>query len=92
MIRPRRDFLRQLTGAAIGSASWNALAAGPHAAGLTQDGPQSGEAYWRQLRRQFPLENGLTGELLREEAHAEFLHEPAKVPGLFAELLHRLHD
>lgn len=60
MIRPRRDFLRQLTGAALGSASWNALTARPGAAGPAQHGLQSGEAYWRQLRGQFPLEDGLT--------------------------------
>src|SRR5687767_9416229 len=59
MTRPRRDFLRQLTGAALGSASWSALAARPGAAGPAQ-GPQSGEAHWQQLRGQFPLEDGLT--------------------------------
>ena len=60
MISPRRDFLRQMTGAALGSASWNALAARAAAAEAPQHGVQAGEAYWQQLRRQFPLEEGLT--------------------------------
>lgn len=60
MTRHRRHFLRQLTGAALGSASWAALAGRPAAAVRIQDGPQSGEASWQRLRRQFPLEEGLT--------------------------------
>lgn len=60
MIRPRRDFLRQLTGAALGSASWHTIAGRPGAAAPAQDGPQSGEVHWQRLRGQFPLEDGLT--------------------------------
>ncbi len=60
MTHPRRDFLRRVSGAALGSASWNAFAGHLHAAGRAQDGQQPGDQYWRLLRQQFPLEDGLT--------------------------------
>lgn len=64
MINPRRDFLRQVSGAALGSVSWNALSASAHAVGPAQAPPrageESGEEYWQLLRQQFPLEDGLT--------------------------------
>lgn len=59
MTHPRRDFLRQVTGAALGSASWSALGGRAHANGLAQSQP-AGDDYWRLLRHQFPLEDGLT--------------------------------
>jgi isopenicillin-N epimerase len=60
MTRPRRDFLRQMTGAALGSASWSTLAATIHAGPLAQETRLHGDEYWRLLRQQFPLEDGLT--------------------------------
>ncbi|MBA2355989.1 MAG: aminotransferase class V-fold PLP-dependent enzyme [Acidobacteria bacterium] len=36
------------------------MAGSLHAAGLAQDGPTAGDSYWRLLRQQFPLEDGLT--------------------------------
>lgn len=60
MIRPRRDFLRQVTGTAFASASWYALADRPLAAGPAQHGPRGGDPDWERLRQQFPLEDGLT--------------------------------
>ena len=57
----RRDFLRRVSGvAAIGSASWSTFERSLHAARGTQDGPLAEEAYWRLLRQQFPLDEGLT--------------------------------
>jgi selenocysteine lyase/cysteine desulfurase len=60
MTRPRRDFLRQVTGAALGSASWGAFSGTLQAKELAATAPQAADAYWTQLRRQFPLEEGLT--------------------------------
>lgn len=60
MINPRRDFLRQVSGAALSSVSWSALSGSANAAGLAQAPPQAGEEYWQLLRQQFPLEDGLT--------------------------------
>lgn len=60
MTHPRRDFLRHVSGAALGSASWSALAGRLQATAPLQDGSHAGEAYWRLLRQQFPLEEGLT--------------------------------
>jgi selenocysteine lyase/cysteine desulfurase len=60
MTHPRRDFLRQVSGAALGSVSWSVLSGSAHAASLAQASPQTGEEYWELLRQQFPLEDGLT--------------------------------
>src|SRR5688500_17189380 len=59
MTHPRRKFLRQVTGAAFGSASWSVLVGRAHASGLGQS-QADGDDYWRLLRHQFPLEDGLT--------------------------------
>jgi selenocysteine lyase/cysteine desulfurase len=59
MTHPRRKFLRQVTGAALGSASWSVLVGRAHASGLGQS-QGDGDDYWRLLRHQFPLEDGLT--------------------------------
>lgn len=60
MTHPRRDFLRHVSGAALGSVSWAALSDRPHAAGLVQDASPATEGYWRQVRQQFPLDEDLT--------------------------------
>lgn len=60
MTRPRRDFLRQVSGAALGSASWGAFSARLPAREVTQTAPEISEGYWSMLRQQFPLDDDLT--------------------------------
>lgn len=59
MTRPRRDFLRQVTGAAFASAAWSALGVRAHATPPARS-PQALDDSWTLLRHQFPLEDGLT--------------------------------
>ncbi|AMY07920.1 Isopenicillin N epimerase [Luteitalea pratensis] len=60
MTHRRRDFLRQVSGVALGSASWSTLSGTAHTVGLAVASPREDEEYWQLLRQQFPLEDGLT--------------------------------